>query len=220
MPSGVISHQAPGLFLKIKFPSKFDGTALCLSTLVPDLNVLIDPFIPFSFRNITHSLLGLVIFTIPITLILTIFFCSYLGPWLAKLAKKEGVFKPWGYFGVDEWDNLKKKKYDKRFFTLASYSALIGGLTHLLLDLPAHEYVELFFPLIYRNPDFLLYSIIDFGPITIGSMQIERNLTVYQLIWTIETIIFFILALYFLRYIKKHNLISKWYEEARKSPTK
>jgi len=30
MPSGVISHQAPGLALKIKYPSRFDGTALCL----------------------------------------------------------------------------------------------------------------------------------------------------------------------------------------------
>lgn len=213
MPSGVISHQAPGLFLKVKYPRKFDGTALCLSTFIPDLNVLIDPFFPFSFRNITHSLLGLLIYTIPFTLILTIIFCRYIGPFAAKLAKKEGIYKPWNYFGIDQWDYLKEKKYNKRFFIVATYSALIGGLTHILLDLPSHKYVELFFPIIFQNPEFLLYSIIDFGPITVGSMQIERNLTVYQLIWTIETLVGFVMALYLLRYIKKRNLIRKWYEE-------
>ena len=214
MPSGLVSHQAPGLILKIKFPSKFDGTALCLSTLVPDLNVLVDPFLPFSFRDFTHSLLGLFIYTIPLTILLTILFCKNIGPFLANIAKRDNlIYKPLKYFGVDEWDNLQKKKYNKRYFIVAYYSALIGGLTHLLLDLPSHKYVELFFPIIFLNPDFFLYSIVDFGPITIGSMQIERNLTVYQLIWTIETIIFFILALYLLRYIKKRNLISKWYKE-------
>lgn len=214
MPSGVISHQAPGLALKIKYPRKFDGTALCISTFVPDLNVLVDPFLPFSFRDFTHSLLGLLIYTIPLTILLTIIFCRIICPFLANIAKRDNlIYKPLKYFGIDEWDNLQKKKYNKRYFIVAYYSALIGGLTHLVLDLPSHKYVELFFPIIFLNPEFLLYSIVDFGPITIGSMQIERNLTVYQLIWTIETIIFFILALYLLRYIKKRNLISKWYKE-------
>ncbi|MFX1302083.1 MAG: DUF4184 family protein [Promethearchaeota archaeon] len=214
MPSGVISHQAPGLALKIKYPKRFDGTALCLSTLVPDFNVIIDLFIPFSFRNITHSLLGLFIYTIPLTIILTIIFCKYIGPFVSNLAKKNSkIYYPLKYFGIDEWDNLKKKEYNRRYFFVASYSSLIGAFTHLLLDLPAHEYIELFFPLIMQSPDFLLYSIVDFGPIYIGPLQIDRNLTVYQLIWTIETVITLVIALYLLRYIKKRNLISKWYKE-------
>lgn len=214
MPSGVISHQAPGLALKIKYPKKFDGTALCLSTIVPDINVIFDLFLPFSFRNISHSLIGLFLFTIPLTIILTIIFSRYIGPFIANLANKNStVYKPLKYFGLNEWDNLKKKKYNKRYFIVASYSALIGGLTHLLLDLPAHEYIELFFPIILQSPDLLLYSIVDFGPIYIGSLQIDRNLTVYGLIWFIETVIMFFIALYLLRYIKKHNLISKWYKE-------
>ncbi|MFX0140931.1 MAG: DUF4184 family protein, partial [Candidatus Hodarchaeota archaeon] len=69
MPSGFISHQAPGLALKIKYPKMFDGTALCLSTIIPDINVIFEPFLPFPFRNITHSLLGLVLLTIPLTII-------------------------------------------------------------------------------------------------------------------------------------------------------
>ncbi|MFX0105609.1 MAG: DUF4184 family protein [Candidatus Hodarchaeota archaeon] len=214
MPSGLISHQAPSLAIKIKYPKKFDGTALCLSTFIPDLNVIFDPFSVFSFRNITHSLLGLILFTIPLTIIFTIIFCKYIGPFCSNIAKKNGIlFKPMKYFGVDEWDNLKKKKYNQRFFLVAIYSAFIGGLTHLLLDLPAHEQIEIFFPLILQSPDILLYSIIDFGPITIGPLQFDRNLTVFQLIWTIETLITLVIALYLLRYIKKCNLISKWYKE-------
>ncbi|MFX1502068.1 MAG: hypothetical protein ACFFDH_13985, partial [Promethearchaeota archaeon] len=71
----------------------------------------------------------------------------------------------------------------------------------------------LLFPLILQSPDILLYSIVDFGPIIIGEIQIERNLTVFRLIWMLETIIFGVISLYLLRYIKKHKLISKWYEE-------
>ena len=212
MPSGLFSHQAPGLILKIKYPNKFDGTALCISTLIPDLNVIIDPFLPFTTRHITHSLLGLVVLTVPLTLISTIIFCTYISTFCANLAKKSGIlFRPMKYFGADEWDNLKKKRFNKRYFVVASYSALIGGLTHLLLDLPAHATIEIFFPLILQSPDILLYSIIDFGPINIGQMQLERNLTVYQLIWIIETLITLIITLYLFRYIKKHKLISEWY---------
>ena len=214
MPSSIFSHQAPGLVLKIKYPKKFDGTALCISTFVPDIGVILNPFFAFNTRDFTHSLLALIIFTLPLTILFTIIFCNHIGPFCAKLAKKNGIFsKPMKYFGLDEWDNLKKKQFDKRFYIVASYSALIGGLTHLLLDLPAHATIELFFPIILQSPDILLYSIIDFGAIDIGPLQIDRNLTVYQLIWIIETLITFIIALYLLRYIKKHNLISKWYLE-------
>ncbi len=216
MPSSVFSHQAPGLLLKIKYPKKFDGTALCISTFVPDIVVVIDPFFSTNLRGITHSLLGLVIYTIPLTVILTILFCKYIGPFLAKLAKKDGILtKPMRYFGIDEWDSLKEKEYNRKFYIVASYSALIGGFTHILLDLPAHATIELFFPLILQSPDILLYSIVDFGPINIGGIQIERNLTIYQLIWISETIIFGVISLYLLRYIKNHELISKWYEKIR-----
>ncbi|MFW9878989.1 MAG: DUF4184 family protein [Candidatus Thorarchaeota archaeon] len=215
MPSGVISHQAPGLFLKIKFPNKFDGTALCISTLVPDLNILVNFFLPFSFRNITHSLLGLLIYTIPLTILLTMLFRTYISPLVANIVKKDRkIYQPLRYFGIDEWDRLKEKRYNKKYFIVASYSALIGGLTHILLDVPAHHYIQLFFPLVIQSPDILLYSIVDFGTIYIGPLQIERNLTVARLIWIVEDTIMLIITLYLLRYIKKYNLIDKWYNEA------
>jgi hypothetical protein len=39
------------------------------------------------------------------------------------------------------------------------------------------------------------------------------TLTLYELIWDIETLITLIVAIYALRYIKKNSLINKWYEE-------
>ena len=214
MPSSVLSHQAPGLILKVKYPHKFDGTALCISTFIPDIDVIIDWILPFNLRGITHSLLGLVLYTVPLTLIFTIIFCTYIGPFYANLAKRNGIFaKPLKYFGIDEWDYLKKKNYNRKFFIVASYSALIGGFTHLLLDLFAHATIELFFPIILQSPDVLLYPIIDLDPVYFREMLIDVDLTVYRLIWSIETLITLVISLYLLRYMKKHKLISKWYKE-------
>jgi membrane-bound metal-dependent hydrolase YbcI (DUF457 family) len=214
MPSSIFSHQAPGLLIKIIYPKWFDGAALCISTLVPDLNILFDPFSTFDLRNISHSLIGLVVFTLPVTLLLTILFSRFIGPFLGNIAKKENrIYKPLRFYGLDSWDNFKTKKFNKRFFIVASYSALVGGFIHLLLDLPAHEHVQMFFPLIFQNPDFLLYSIVDYGTFNLGPFVIDADLTVYQLIWFIETVIFFGLSLYLLRYTKKHNLIENWYKK-------
>lgn len=217
MPSSIFSHQAPGLIIKIKYPYKFDGTALCISTLVPDIDVILELLFPISLRGITHSFLGLLVWTLPITLLLTMLFSRYIGPLSANIAKTDTkIFKPLRYFGVDEWDHLRKKEFTIKFFIIASYSAIIGGLTHLLLDLPSHEKIYLFYPwVILQSPDFLLYSIIDHGIFYFGQIQIEANLTVYRLIWSIESLITFILTLYFLRYIKKHNLINEWYKNAK-----
>jgi hypothetical protein len=206
MPSGIFSHQAPGLALKIKYPNKFDGTALLISTFVPDITILIDFFLPFTLRVVSHSLLGLIYYTIPITLLLTMLFRKRIFPFLARVARNEGTLaKSLTYLGIESWDKLKNKRYNRKSIIIAIYSAIIGGFTHLLLDLPAHKIVELFYPFaILQNPDFLLYSLTQWQ---------SYNLTVYELIWIIETLIGLILAVYFFRYIKKKSLITKWYNQ-------
>ena len=206
MPSAIFSHQAPGLVLKIKYPDKFDGTALCISTFVPDLTAIIDLFLPFTLRGISHSFLGLIYYTIPLTLLLTLLFRKYILPYISQVAKRGGkLSKPLSYLGIDVWDKLRNKKYDRKSLIIAIYSAFIGGFTHLLLDLPSHEYIEFFFPwAIFLSPDILLYSIWQ------GQ---NYNLTIYELIWIIESLILLVFAINSLRYIKKNNLISKWYEE-------
>ncbi|MFX0029425.1 MAG: DUF4184 family protein [Candidatus Hermodarchaeota archaeon] len=213
MPSSLFSHQAPGLLLKIKYPKKFDGTALCISTIIPDIYILFHPFLPFELRNLTHSLIGLFVLTIPLSIILTIIFSMNIGPFLAKRVQDKAIFhRPLRYFGIDKFDVLKNKKIDKRFFVVSSYSALIGGLSHLLLDLPSHGNIEFFFPVILQTPEILLHSIIDYGTFSFGSIELEGNIQVFDLIWLIETIVFLIITLYLLRLIRKRDLIHKWYE--------
>jgi len=218
MPSSVLSHQAPALFLKVKYPKKFDGTALCMSTFVVDLSVIAEFFVPFNLRNISHSFLGLFIWTIPLTLLFTIIFSKLFAPGISAIAKKNFfLFKPLRYFGVDSWDNLKLKRIDKRFLLIASYSALIGGITHLLLDIPSHEYVELFYPLnILKSPDFLLAELTTYT-FTIRGMEINVSIAVYEVIWMIESLITLIISLYILRYIKKHDLLEKWYVDPKEN---
>jgi len=215
MPSSIFSHQAPALLIKMKYPRKIDGTAICISTFIPDLGFLLEPFISFPSRNISHSLLGILIWTVPLTIVFTHLFSNYIGPAISHYAKKDGFLpNQFKYFGIDKWNVLKLKKFDKRYYIVAFYSAIIGGLTHLLLDLPSHENIELFYPwLLLKSPDFLLIPIVDYGIISIGQVQIEAVFTIYQLIWILETVVFWILTLFILRYMKTHDLLNKWYEK-------
>ena len=146
-------------------------------------------------------------YTIPLTLLLILLFRKKILPYISQIARKEGILsKPLNYLGVDVWDKLKNKKYDRKSVAIAIYSAFLGGLTHLLLDLPAHANVEFFFPwVIFQVPQLLLYSIWEWP---------YYNLTIYELLWTIESLITLVLTVYSFRYIKKNSLISKWYDEA------
>lgn len=203
MPNSIVSHQAPCLFIKMRFPKWIDGTAIYLGAFVPDLNVFFEPFVPFPFRHITHSLIGLLIWVAPITILLTILFSKYIAPRLSEFVKKERkIYKAPIYFGLDELYHLKTKKFSWRFFIIAFYSAVIGGLTHILLDLPAHRYNELFFPwTVFLVPDFLLIPVIEFN----------GNIPLYALVWLIEDRILLGISIFLLRKIKKDKLIEKWY---------
>ncbi|MFX1478549.1 MAG: DUF4184 family protein [Promethearchaeota archaeon] len=215
MPSSFLSHQAPALPLKVMFPKRIDGTALCFGTFIPDLNFIVQLFFPVNFYAITHSLLGQILWTVPLAVIATIIFSKYLSPIFAHIASQKGVlFKPLKYFGVDQWGYLSEKKYNKKFWITAVYSSMIGGVLHILLDWPSHRYGYILYPWItLQAPDFLLYTIIDYGTRTLGPFVFNADLTVFRLLWFLETLIGGVITLYVLRFIKKHDLIRRWYEE-------
>jgi hypothetical protein len=113
MPVSIFSHQAPVLALKVKYPKKFDGTALCFGALIPDFNIVLDFFFPINFYGFTHSLLGQILWTVPLTIIASIIFSRYLGPICAKIASQDGrFFEPLRYFGIDQWGYFKNKRYN------------------------------------------------------------------------------------------------------------
>ena len=198
MPNPIISHQAPALYLKMKFPLRIDGVAICVGTIVPDLVLTND------LRHVSHSFLGQLYWTVPLTVILSMLFCRYIVSNLSIIARKEGLIpKILRYFGVDDWGLLKSKKFDKKYFVIAFYSALLGGLTHLLIDFPSHPYIELFYPwLIIPFFEFVWIPLLDFGFFTIWG---------FSMIWIVEDILLFITSLYLLRTIKKKDLIKNYY---------
>lgn len=186
MPNPIISHQAPALYLKMKFPKWIDEVAICIGAFVPDLAFTIE------IRHITHSILGQLFWTVPIAIILSILLRRYIASILSNIAKKKGFIpKVLRYFGVDEWWIIKSKKFNIKFFVVALFSSLLGGLTHLLLDFPSHPSIELFYPWVF----FPLYEAV----------------WISGVVWTIEDIFFFVITLYLLRTIKKKGLLNKWY---------
>jgi membrane-bound metal-dependent hydrolase YbcI (DUF457 family) len=218
MPNAFFSHQVPGLLIKSKFPRWIDGTAICIAAMVPDLNVFVDLFSSFRFRNLTHSLLGLVIWGFPITIILTLIFANYISSKIAKISEKQGfIFKIMRFLGFDEFKFIKKKKFTLKFILIVFYSSLIGGFTHLVLDLPAHGNIEMFFPLVLQNASFLLTPIAQYNPITLGPLKFGGTLHLYEIVWSIEDTFLLISSIFILRYMKTKHLIVKWNKDSQLS---
>ena len=218
MPNAFFSHQVPGLLIKNKFPKWIDGTAICIAAMVPDFNVFIDLFSSFRFRNLTHSLLGLVIWGFPITIILTLIFANYISTKIARISEKQGfVFKILRYLGFDEFKFIQKKKVTLKFILIVFYSSLIGGFTHLVLDLPAHGNIEMLFPLVIPNAPFLLTPLAEFNLITFGPLKFGGILHVYEVVWSVEDTFLFISSLFILRYMKTNQSIKKWNEVSQLS---
>jgi len=213
MPFTFLFHQAPALALKTKFPKKFDGTALCFGTIIPDLNVIFELFSPIYFYRVTHSLIAQLLWTAPLAIIATLIFSRYIAPLFSKIAsQKRKFYGPLRYFGIDQWNYLKKKKFSRNFWIVVIYSALIGGIFHILLDWPSHKYVVILFPWIVEpNFNFLFFSFVDYGIITLGPFTFEANLTLYNFLWFVESIVALIISLRYLRNIKKNDLIRIWY---------
>jgi len=207
MPSFLISHQAPAFLIKLKYPRKIDLVAICIGTIIPDLNL----FFSILSRNFTHSFIGIIIVTVPITVFLTVIFIKYLTPLISWISvQKCFILKPLRFFGLD---NLKylQPQLNKKFFLIASYSAFLGGLTHLLVDMPSHAYIDLFYPLFVIKVPFLIENInIYFGSIIIFNIHFTLEIMLHSLIRRIWDLFLIPITLYLLRYIKKHNLIQIW----------
>jgi membrane-bound metal-dependent hydrolase YbcI (DUF457 family) len=207
MPSFLVSHQAPALLIKVKYRSKIDGIAICIGSMIPDLNL----FTGLLSRNFTHSLFGVILLTVPLTILLTILFDKYLASLIPSISmKKQFIFKPLRFFGLGRLRFLKNKKFNKRFFIIAFYSAFLGGVTHLLLDIPTHPNIELFYPIIViQTPALIKNVIVDFGTINIFSLQIDFKFSLTRRLWDLFLIP---ISLYLMRYIKKHNSGKKPYQ--------
>ncbi len=205
MPSSLLSHQGIVLPLKIKYPDKFDGTALCVGSFAPDL-----AFYMPSFATELHSLGGL-IFTVPIGLLLVVLLDKALLPMIALLAKKRqfGIFsRLLAYFSFNDLYVLRKKKITSRWFVKATYSVVVGIFTHFLLDLPTHGWIPYLRPF-YNGvmPEWFLQEYFKLEVPLYKAVEVTN----YNILWFLFSVLFGAIALYCMRYIKKHSLLHKWY---------
>jgi hypothetical protein len=124
MPWIVPSHQAPALGLKLWRPRWFSGFALCLGSMVPDLE--------FIFRItrtaiISHTVIGQLVFTVPATLVLHVLSTALILPWLVpRLPSGPPLY-------LEELRAVRPLS-SLRDWIVAAWSALLGGLTHIGLD--------------------------------------------------------------------------------------
>jgi len=114
--------------------------ALIVGSVIPDVEslvgfVTIGRLVPS--RGFTHSLLGAVTLDTFLALLITIFLYPVLVSWVFNLKKK----------GVAE---------KCRFCGMLVFSALIGSLSHVLIDSTMHQYNPLFYPFMNESFDALV----------------------------------------------------------------
>jgi hypothetical protein len=205
LPSTILSHQSIVLPLKIRYPQTFDGTALCIGSMIPDLDLLLPGNRSF------HALESLIVL-LPLTYVGVILFNALLAPRLASMAQRphQGrIGQLLAYFGVETWDVLASKRFTARWFIRATYSAVFGILSHFLLDLPTHDWFSYLRPFIDGPmPPWFLYS---YGFVNVpffGSFAISRA----RILWWGFTIGLGVTTVCWLRYMKKQHMPTKWYQ--------
>jgi hypothetical protein len=120
VPWIIPSHQAPALLLKNWRPRWFSGLALVLGSLAPDLEFIV-PLRKETF--LSHTVIGQVLFTVPVVLLLYLLTTELVLPWLSRYL---------GH-GWRDLEALQRPRGGVAWLRVA-VSASAGGLTHLALD--------------------------------------------------------------------------------------
>ncbi len=126
MPLTYLSHQAPVVALKILRPRWFDGTALVLGSMCPDL--------AYAFAGTTlafnaHTPVGLVCFCLPVTVLL----CFVVRGPVAPVAFAQLPDTP---LRLHDYRALALRRPP---LALTAMSALIGAASHALWDTFTHD---------------------------------------------------------------------------------
>jgi len=124
MPWMIPSHPAPLLPLKLWKPAAFSGLALVLGAAAPDLEFVLQVQQDWV---VSHTLLGQLVFTLPVVLALHALLTTLVFPWLVPLLP---FGAPW---------HLEDLLRLRPAATLADgvrigVSGLLGGLSHVVLD--------------------------------------------------------------------------------------
>ncbi|HTO00651.1 MAG TPA: DUF4184 family protein [Microthrixaceae bacterium] len=122
MPVTFPAHQAVVLPIKLKWPQRSDATAMCIGAAAPDFGYAI-------IGRDSHSLLGVIMFAIPVTL---------LASWVLRRGAASPIFgnaPDCGPFRIHSYRVLAERRPGS-FATFAGAS--IGAFSHVLLDSFTH----------------------------------------------------------------------------------
>jgi hypothetical protein len=167
VPLPLLAHQAPVLPLKLARPAWWNGTALVVGSMAPDLQYLRLASRLDSKVGIGHSLVGQLAFCLPITLTVVLVIGRFrlgevlmarLGPrvaWLALAATD--VARPGG---------LRR----------AALSALVGSMSHVALDGLTHSPAR-YFP----TKRALSFAGLHFAPLTLVQLGMSAACAVVSL---------------------------------------
>ncbi|MEI2639913.1 MAG: DUF4184 family protein [Microthrixaceae bacterium] len=122
MPLTFPAHQAAVLPLKLRWPDRIDGTALCVAAAAPDLSY------PVLLLE-GHSLLGVAVFAIPLTLVA----CAVLRSGVARVVAAN--FPDLGPLRVRSYGVISARR--PAFWQTLS-SAVIGSVSHIAIDTLTH----------------------------------------------------------------------------------
>jgi len=187
VPATLLSHQALVLPLKLRWPARFSGVALCIGSMAPDFEFIGRMRDDWEF---SHTLSAQLWFTVPVTLVLLWVLTGVLLPVLLPYVRDHRWLR------LHDLAALEPPR-GWRLWWRAAYSAWIGGVSHVVLDGITHGNHSGW--LVPHLP-FLRTPVPHLG----GAAPLHDALQLWF------TILFALLTLLMWRYIVRHGLLWRW----------
>ena len=128
MPVTFLAHQAPVLPIARRWPESTDGIALVVGSMAPDMAYVLNGS---RFSVWAHAFPAAVLFCVPVTLAVSWLIARVVSPVFWDHLPPAGPLRLRDYRGMSV----------HRFrWAVAAVSALIGALSHVLLDHFTHEW--------------------------------------------------------------------------------
>ena len=125
MPVSFPAHQGIIGPVKLRWPDRVDGTALCISAASPDLAYALGPWL----HQYGHSLVGVVVFCVPFTLV---------AAWLTRWRAASGIFAALPDLGPLRIRSYRVLGQRRPRFLVTVGSALLGAGSHVAIDSFTH----------------------------------------------------------------------------------
>ncbi len=138
MPLPLLAHQAPVLPLKLLRPSAWNGTALVIGSIAPDVEYVLLTGDLRAGRGFAHSILGQLVFCLPVTLAIVLLIGRLrLGEVLVARVGARFAWLVGAATDIRQAGGLRR----------ACASALVGSFSHVLLDKVTHRWLPHWLPI-------------------------------------------------------------------------